>query len=94
MRGYRFRREAFKMLKTFLVVWIGGFLFEAGMDWLGGRGPSMGFTALAISACVFMLFAAVLFAIDTVIQNAEKKQKPWLPPEERAAANGPGAASR
>jgi F0F1-type ATP synthase assembly protein I len=94
MRGYRFRREAFKMLKTFLVVWIVGFLLEAGLDWVRGGSPSLGFTALAISACLFMLFAAVLFAIDTVIQRVEKKQPPWSPPEERAAANGPGAASR
>lgn len=94
MRGYRFRREAFKMMKAFLLVWIGGFLFEAGLDWLRGRSPSLGIAALAISACLFMLVAAVLFAIDTVIQRVEKKQPPWSPPEERAAANGPGAASR
>ena len=77
MRGYRFRREAFKMLKVFSLVWIVGFATKGALDWLDGRGPGMAITALALSALVFMLIAAVLFAIDTVIQSAEKKQPPW-----------------
>jgi hypothetical protein len=77
MRGYRFRREAFKMLKVFLLVWIAGFAAEGVLDWLRGGTFVFAITALALSALVFMLIAAVLFAIDTVIQSAEKKQPPW-----------------
>jgi uncharacterized membrane protein required for colicin V production len=77
MRGYRFRREAFKMLKVFLLVWIGGFIAEGALDWLRGGTPDLAITALALSAMVFMLVAAVLFVIDTVIHSAEKKQPPW-----------------
>ncbi|MGZ5925217.1 MAG: hypothetical protein ACXWLJ_00960 [Rhizomicrobium sp.] len=78
MRGYRFRREAFKMLKAFLLVFIGAFAIEAAMDWANGRSPSMPLIALAASACLFMLVAGVLFAIDAVIQSSEKK-KPSFP---------------
>lgn len=78
MRGYRFRREAFKMLKAFLLVFIGAFAIEAGMDWAKGQSPSVPLIALAASACLFMLVAGVLFAIDAVIQSSEKK-KPSFP---------------
>lgn len=77
MRGYRFRREALKMLKVFLLVWFGGFSLEAGFDWLRGKDPSLSLIALVISSVLFMLFAAVLFAIDATIQSVEKRQKPW-----------------
>jgi hypothetical protein len=77
MRGYRFRREAFKMLKVFLLVWIGCFAAQGALDWLRGGNFDLAITALALSALVFMLVAAVLFVIDTVIQSAEKKQPPW-----------------
>ena len=85
MRGYRFRREALRMLKTFLVVWIAAFLFEALMDWGKGELPARPFLALVASACLFMLVAAVLFVIDWVIQARERKQKTYPEPLE----NGP-----
>jgi hypothetical protein len=85
MRGYRFRREAFKMLKAFLLVFIGAFAIEAAMDWAKGQSPSVPLIALAASACLFMLVAGVLFAIDAVIQSSEKK-KPSFPDP---AAHGP-----
>ncbi len=85
MRGYRFRREAFKMLKAFLLVFIGAFAIEAAMDWANGRSPSMPLIALAASACLFMLVAGVLFAIDAVIQSSEKKKPTFSDP----SAHGP-----
>ena len=77
MRGYRFRREAFKLLKAFLLVFIGAFAVEAVMDWAKGRPPSVPLIALAASACLFMLVAGVLFAVDAVIQSSEKKKPSW-----------------
>jgi len=88
MRGYRFRREAFRMLKTFLVVWIAAFLIEAAMDWGRGVLPARPFLALAASACLFMLVAAVLFAIDWVIQSAERRHKNF-PEHVEHVENGP-----
>jgi hypothetical protein len=85
MRGYRFRREAFKMLKAFLLVFIAAFAVEAAMDWAKGQPPSVPLLALALSACLFMLVAAVLFAVDAVIQSSEKKKPSWPDPE----AHGP-----
>ena len=77
MRGYRFRREAFKMLKTFLMVWVAAFAIEAAADWAKGQTPSVPLLALALSACLFMLVAGVLFAVDAVIQAGEKKKPSW-----------------
>jgi hypothetical protein len=82
MRGYRFRREAFKMLKAFLLVFIGAFAIEAAMDWSKGLSPSVPLLALAASACLFMLVAAILLAVDAVIQAAEKKKPSWPDPAE------------
>jgi hypothetical protein len=83
MRGYRFRREAFRLLKSFLLVFVAAFLLEAIVEGVRGRPITAPLLALALSACVFMLAAAVLFAIDAVIQAAEKKQA-----AERAAPQG------
>ena len=77
MRGYRFRREAFKMLRAFLLVFIGAFAVEAAMDWANGRPPSVPLVALAASACLFMLVAGVLFATEAMIQSSEKKKTSW-----------------
>jgi uncharacterized membrane protein len=85
MRGYRFRREAFKLLKAFLLVFVGAFAIEAVMDWAQGKPPSVPMMALALSACLFMLVAGVLFAVDAVIQNAEKKKPSYPDP----AQHGP-----
>ena len=85
MRGYRFRREAFKMLKAFLLVFVGAFAVEAAADWAKGRPLSVPLVALAASACLFMLVAGVLFAVDAVIQSSEKKKPGWPNPE----AHGP-----
>jgi len=74
MRGYRFRREAIRMLKSFFLVFVGAFLVEALAQW--GRGDSvlLPLVALTVSACVFMLTAGIAFAIDAVIRAAEKKE--------------------
>jgi hypothetical protein len=74
MRGYRFRREAIRMLKSFLLVFAGAFLVEALADWARGRSLVLPLAALILSACIFMLAAAILFAIDALIQASEKKQ--------------------
>jgi apolipoprotein N-acyltransferase len=74
MRGYRFRREAFRLLQSFLLVFVAAFLVEAMADWARGRSLVLPLAALGLSACVFMLAAAILFAVDAVIQKAEKKQ--------------------
>ena len=85
MRGYRFRREAFKLLKAFILVFVGAFAIEAVMDWAQGAAPRVPLLALALSACLFMLVAGVLFVIDAVIQNSEKKKPSWPDP----AQHGP-----
>jgi hypothetical protein len=73
MRGYRFRREAFTMLRAFLAVFAGAFVIEAMSDLAQGKSLSKALTALSVSALIFMLVAAVLFAIDAVIQSHERK---------------------
>ncbi len=73
MRGYRFRREAFKMMKAFLAIFFAAFVIEAVSDWVQGRAPARPLMALALSALVFMLITAGLFAIDIYIQRHEKK---------------------
>ncbi len=73
MRGYRFRREAFKMLRAFLAVFVGAFALEALSGWAWDKTLSVPLMALAASALVFMLIAAVLFAIDALIQSHERK---------------------
>jgi hypothetical protein len=74
MRGYRFRREAIRMLKSFLLVFAGAFLVEALAEWARGNSIVLPLMALTLSACVFMLAAGVLFAVDAMIQASEKKQ--------------------
>jgi hypothetical protein len=73
MRGYRFRREAFTMLRAFLLVFLGAFLLEALSDWARGRGLDKPVMALIVSALVFMTLAAVLLVIDAVIRAHERK---------------------
>jgi predicted PurR-regulated permease PerM len=80
MRGYRFRREAFKMLKAFLAVFVIAFAVEALSDWAQGKTLDRPLTALTVSALVFMLAAAVLFVIDALIQSHEKKHGAHYPP--------------
>lgn len=74
MRGYRFRREALRLLKSFLLVFVAAFLVEAVAGWARGRSLVLPLAALGLSACVFMLAAAVLFVIDAMIRASEKKQ--------------------
>ncbi len=73
MRGYRFRREAFTMLRVFLMVFLGAFAIEIFSDWTRGRSLEKPVTALAVSALIFMLLAAVLLVIDIVIRAHERK---------------------
>ncbi len=74
MRGYRFRREAIRMLKSFLLVFAGAFLVEALAEWARGGSVLLPLMALTASACVFMLAAGIIFAIDALIRAAEKKE--------------------
>ena len=51
MRGYRFRREAFRLLQSFLLVFVAAFFVEAMADWARGRPIIMPLFALGLSAC-------------------------------------------
>lgn len=73
MRGYRFRREAITMLRAFLLVFLGAFAIEAFLDWVRGRGLGKPVMALAVSAVLFLLLAAALFALDALIRAYERK---------------------
>ena len=73
MRGYRFRREAFTMLRAFLIVFVAAFAVEAVSDWARGRTLIMPVTALALSGMVFLALAAALLVIDMMIRAHEKK---------------------
>ncbi|MBS0281353.1 MAG: hypothetical protein JSR25_09340 [Proteobacteria bacterium] len=73
MRGYRFRREAFTMLRVFLLVFLGAFAIEAFSDWTRGRSLEKPVTALAVAALIFMLLAAVVLVIDIAIRAHERK---------------------
>lgn len=73
IRGYRFKREAIRMLTTFLVVWIGGFGLLAGCDWLWGKDTGAALTALGLTALLLPLIAAFLFLIWAGIRMVEKR---------------------
>ena len=73
MRGYRFRREAFTMLRAFLLVFLGAFALEALSAWARGRDLDMALTALAMSGLIFMALAIALLIIDAVIRAHERK---------------------
>ena len=73
MRGYRFRREAFTMLRAFLLVFLGAFFLEALSDWARGRAPDTPVMALILSGLIFMLLAMVLLIIDMFIRAHERK---------------------
>ena len=75
IRGYRFRREALKMLAAFALVWVGGFLVEAGFDWMRGKDPSMALTALGLTSLLLPMIAVFLFLIWVVIRAMEKRQE-------------------
>jgi putative effector of murein hydrolase LrgA (UPF0299 family) len=79
MRGYRFRREAFKMLKAFLAVFFAAFVIEAVSDWVQGRAPAVPLVALALSALISMLITAGLLVIDIYIRRHEKKHGAQYP---------------
>ena len=75
IRGYRFRREALKMLAAFALGWAGGFLVEAGFDWMRGKDPSMALTALGLTSLLLPMIAVFLFLIWVVIRAMEKRQE-------------------
>ncbi len=79
MRGYRFRREAITMLRAFLLVFLGAFAIEAFLDWVRGRGLGKPVMALAVSAVLFLLLAAMLFALDALIRAYERKHGAHYP---------------
>jgi hypothetical protein len=81
IRGYRFLREARKMFVVFVLVWIGGFLAEAGFDWIRGKDPSIALTALGLTSLILPVIAVLLFLIWAVIRAVEKHQEPWKPNE-------------
>jgi hypothetical protein len=85
IRGYRFRREARRMLVVFALVWIGGFLVEAGFDWLRGKDPSIALTALVLTSFLLPVIGACLFLIWAAIRAVEKRHGSWTP-------NGPAGS--
>ena len=74
IRGYRFRREAIKMMKVFFVVWMGGFLLLAGLNMLSGRSPMPYLIGLGLTGWMLPALAGVLYAIWVTIRRIEKKQ--------------------
>ena len=74
IRGYRFRREAIKMMKVFFMVWIGGFLLLAGINWLAGRSPMPYLIGLGLTGWILPVLAGLLYAIWATIRTLEKKQ--------------------
>ena len=79
MRGYRFRREAFTMLRAFLLVFVGAFALEALSAWSRGRNLDMALTALALSGVIFMVLATVLLIVDGMIRAHERKHGAQYP---------------
>lgn len=78
IRGYRFRREAIKMMKVFFVVWLGGFLLLAGINWLAGRNPMPYLIGLGLTGWMLPVLAGALYAIWVAIRTREKKLgKTW-----------------
>jgi hypothetical protein len=78
IRGYRFRREAIKMMKMFFVVWMGGFLFLAAVNWAAGRNPMPYLLGLGLTGWMLPALAGLLYAIWAAIRIHEKKQgKTW-----------------
>lgn len=81
IRGYRFKREAILMLKTFLVVWIGGFSLLAACEWLWGKDVSLALAALGVSAVLLPVIGALLFLLWAGIRAVEKRHPPFQPHE-------------
>jgi uncharacterized membrane protein YhhN len=79
MRGYRFRREAFTMLRAFLLVFLGAFAIEIFSDWARGKSLEIPVTALVVAALIFMALAAVLTVIDLLIRAHERKHGAQYP---------------
>jgi hypothetical protein len=74
IRGYRFRREAVRMMKMFFLVWMGGFLLLAGMSWITGSSPLPYLVGLGLTGWILPVMAGVLYGIWAVIRTIEKKQ--------------------
>jgi len=78
IRGYRFRREAIKMMKMFFVVWMGGFLLLAAVNWASGKNPLPYLIGLGLTGWILPALAGLLYAIWAMIRRHEKKQgKTW-----------------
>ena len=74
IRGYRFRREAIRMMKVFFMVWMGGFLLLAGLNWLAGKSPMPYLIGLGLTGWILPVLAGLLYAIWAAIRTLEKKQ--------------------
>ena len=74
IRGYRFRREAIKMMKVFFVIWVGGFLLLAAFNWFAGKSPMPYLIGLGLTGWILPALAGVLYAIWATIRTIEKKQ--------------------
>ena len=74
IRGYRFRREAIKMMKVFFVVWLGGFLLLAGLNWLAGKDPMPYLMGLGLTGWMLPVLAGLLYAAWAAIRTIEKRQ--------------------
>ena len=63
------------MLAAFALVWVVGFLAEAGFDWIRGKDPSMALTALGLTSLLLPVIAVFLFLIWAAIRTVEKRQE-------------------
>jgi hypothetical protein len=73
MRAYRFKREAFKILGVFVLIWVGAFIAMAAFNWIGGKGTSLAQIALGLACLSLLLLAALLFLIWFGIRAVEKR---------------------
>lgn len=78
IRGYRFRRESIRAMKVFFVVWMGGFLLLAGINWAAGHSPLPYLVGLGLTAWMLPALAGILYGVWAAIRHHEKKQgKTW-----------------
>jgi putative copper export protein len=74
MRGYRFRREALKMLSTFGVIWIVATIVVGVYIWIGRINPILALVALALGFFFLMVTAVVLLILWLGIRGSENGQ--------------------
>ena len=74
MRGYRFRREALKMLGTFAVIWITASIVVGAYIVINRVNPMSALLALALGFSFLILTAFVLLILWLGIRSTENRQ--------------------